>query len=33
VAVWLDRVILALVAISFLVGIWAATDPHNPNVK
>ena len=32
-AVWLDRVILALVAISFLVGIWAATDPHNPNCE
>ena len=32
-AVWFDRVILAFVAISFLVGIWAATDPHNPNCE
>ncbi len=28
VAVWLERVIFALVVISFFVGIWAAADPH-----
>jgi len=31
VGVWLERVIFALVMISFVVGIWAAADPRTPS--